>query len=214
MRAELTGRDIVLLKICFCVLTVFMMVRFVIMPGIGRYQEGRIRDQALREEMEEMQAVTDAIPFMEEAVREHRDRLKEISSSYYDPMENRLLDELLTGLALKRGLFPVSMSISGAQPAIPEAYLYGQVQEPAGIVSDKYVLTGTVSMVLRGEKGKIFAFMDEIERNYPAVQVRSFHMGENVYLDSQLQTVTESDGAFVLAVYMCDREAAEEVAAE
>ena len=125
MRPELTSRDILLLKICFSVLIVFVMVRFVIMPGIGRYQENRMQAELLQEEMDEMQAVMDTADFMEEAIGEHRERLAEISSVYYENMENRLLDELLTGLALQRGLFPVSMSIEGASPAIPEAYLYG-----------------------------------------------------------------------------------------
>lgn len=209
MRPELTSRDILLLKICFSVLIVFVMVRFVIMPGIGRYQENRMQAELLQEEMDEMQAVMDTADFMEEAIGEHRERLAEISSVYYENMENRLLDELLTGLALQRGLFPVSMSIEGASPAIPEAYLYGQVSEQTGIVSEKYMLTATVNMVLRGEKGKLSAFMDEIAQNYPAVQIRSLHMGENVYLDSDLQTVTESMAEFTLAVYMYDKEAVE-----
>ena len=207
MRMELTSKDIILLKICFSVLIVFVMVRFVIMPGIGRYQENRIQADLLQEEMDEMQAVMDTVEFMEGAIQDHRERLTDLSSVYYDPMENRLLDELLTGLALQGGLFPVSMSINGAEPAIPEAYLYGQVSNQIGIVSEKYVLTATVNMTLRGDKGKIFAFMDEIERNYPAVQIRGLRMGENVYLDAELQTVTESDAAFVLAVYMCDEAA-------
>ena len=65
MRPELTSRDILLLKICFSVLIVFVMVRFVIMPGIGRYQENRMQAELLQEEMHEMQAVMDTADFME-----------------------------------------------------------------------------------------------------------------------------------------------------
>ena len=36
---RLTDKDILLLKLAVSILTVFLMVRFLIMPGIGRYQE-------------------------------------------------------------------------------------------------------------------------------------------------------------------------------
>lgn len=206
MKPELTQKDILLLKIAFSVLIVFMMVRFVIMPQIQRYQENVIQEEMLREEMAQMQSAIDAVPLWTQSVEEHRKKLSVLSEPYYEKMENRLVDELLTGLALNQGLFPVSMSITGATPGIPQPYLYGKVSEQTEAVSDTYVLTAEADMTLRGDKGRIFAFLNEIEQNYPAVQILNLRMYESVYLDADLQTVTQTDVGFTLAVYMCEKE--------
>ena len=39
---KLTDKDILLVKLAVSILIVFFMVRFLIMPGIGSYQENRI----------------------------------------------------------------------------------------------------------------------------------------------------------------------------
>ena len=52
---SLTEKDILLLKLAVSVLTVFLMVRFLMVPGIGRYQElmleGRELDEKERDVM-------------------------------------------------------------------------------------------------------------------------------------------------------------------
>lgn len=206
MKPELTQKDILLLKIAFSVLIVFMMVRFAIMPQIQRYQENVLQEEMLQEEMAQMRSAIEAVPLWTQSVEEHRQKLSELSEPYYGNMENRLVDELLTGLALKQGLFPVSMSITEAAPEIPQAYVYGKVSEQKEVVSDNYVLTATADMTLRGDRGRIFAFLNDIEQNYPAVQVLNLRMYESVYLNGDLQTVTQTDAGFTLAVYMCAAE--------
>lgn len=205
MKPELTQKDILLLKTAFSILIVFMMIRFAIMPEIQRHQENVLQRDLLREEAEEMQSAIDAIPFWNDSIQEHRRRLEEVSGPYYENMENRLVDELLTGIALKQGLFPVSLSMGEAVPGVPGPYLYGKVSEETRAVSEQYVLTAEVNMTLRGDRGRILAFVNDIEENYPAVQVLSMRLNESVYLDAALQTATQTDAAFVLAVTMCDK---------
>lgn len=124
---RLTDKDIFLLKLMVSVLIVFLMVRFLIMPGIEVYQENQIESRNLDATIEEMQAAIDEIPSLEQEIKERKGELKDISAKYYEGMENRQVDELLTGLALKAGLFPVSLSIGEAQAEIPQAYLYGRL---------------------------------------------------------------------------------------
>ena len=67
----------------------------------------------------------------------------------------------------------------------------------------QYVNTTTVSMTLQGNEPQIREMLDDIARNYPGVQVRSFDMNENTYVDSSLQQVSQNNCECILAVYTC-----------
>ena len=67
----------------------------------------------------------------------------------------------------------------------------------------QYVNTTTVSMTLQGNESQIREMLDDIARNYPGVQVRSFDINENTYVDSSLQQISQNNCECVLAVYTC-----------
>ena len=67
----------------------------------------------------------------------------------------------------------------------------------------QYVNTTTVSMTLQGNEPQIREMLDDIAKNYPGVQVRSFDMNENTYVDSSLQQISQNNCECVLAVYTC-----------
>ena len=209
MRMELTKSDILLLKLSLSALILFAFVRLLIMPGIGRYQENVIQAELLEDTMVELSALMDSVPQLERSIEVRRAAIEEASSPYYAAMGNRQIDELLTGLALRHGLFPVSLSIEGAAPAIPEAYLYGVTAQSDRIPWESYMLTALGNLTLRGEEAKIFAFLDDVEKNYPAVQVRSLRMDERVYFDADWNVVEQPDVECVLAVYMYDQSVTE-----
>lgn len=209
MKLELTEKDIFLLKLAVSVLIVFMAVRFLIMPQIEGIQEGKGKKGELLLTKEEMAAAIDSIPSLKQSIETRKEELAAASEDYYDAMENRQVDEILTGLALEMGLFPVSLSIDQAQPGIPAPYVYGFVPDPLQPPSENYVLTARGNMVLRGSEGSVFRFMDAIEKRYPAVQVRTLQISEQDYMDADWNVVTESEVSFALAVYMCDRSVVE-----
>lgn len=126
MKLELTQKDIFLLKLALSVLIVFLSFRFLIMPGVAQYQEKILEAETLAETREEMKAAMESVPFLEQSIETRRQQLAEASAPYYMHMENSQVDEILTGLALKLGLFPVSLAIQNAQPGIPEPYLYAK----------------------------------------------------------------------------------------
>ena len=152
MRLELTESDILLLRVAGSVLIAFLMIRFLLMPGIEHYQENIIQRDELTDTTERMQAAIDGIPVLKQEIENSQKELEEVSSVYYEQMENHQVDELLTGLALKHGLFPVSLSIEGASPKIPEAYLYGITAGSEKVPSEHYIQTAAGNMVLRGEE--------------------------------------------------------------
>ena len=193
MRLELTENDILLLKLAGSVLIAFLVIRFLLMPGIEYYQENIIQRDELTETAEGMQAAIDGIPVLE---------LEEVSSVYYERMENHQVDELLTGLALKHGLFPVSLSIEGAVPKIPAAYLYGVTAGSEKVPSEHYIQTAAGNMVLRGEEAKFFGFLDDVETNYPALRLCKLQMEQQIYFDEDWNIIDQPDMSCVLEIYM------------
>ena len=250
---KLTDKDILLVKLAVSILIVFFMVRFLIMPGIGRYQESRIEGNELEEKVEEMQTAVDSIPVLEQTIAERRKDLGEVSEAYYGRLENRQIDELLTGIAINAGLFPVSLSIGETQPVISAPYIYGTlledteenvkeassqavegaeqdleremdisedtdseaeaggdvaeiVEEGAVVASGGYTLTALCNMTLQGNVDQVYQFIEKIEKNYPAPQVRSMHMSGRTYLDGNWDMIEQPEVSFELAVYMHEDE--------
>ncbi len=202
MRLELTENDILLLKLAGSVLIAFLVIRFLLMPGIEHYQENIIQRDELTETAEGMQAAIDGIPVLEQEIENSGAKLEEVSSVYYERMENHQVDELLTGLALKHGLFPVSLSIEGAVPKIPAAYLYGVTAGSEKVPSEHYIQTAAGNMVLRGEEAKFFGFLDDVETNYPALRLCKLQMEQQIYFDEDWNIIDQPDMSCVLEIYM------------
>lgn len=202
MRLELTENDILLLKLAGSVLIAFLVIRFLLMPGIEHYQENIIQRDELTETAEGMQAAIDGIPVLEQEIKNSRAKLEEVSSVYYERMENHQVDELLTGLALKHGLFPVSLSIEGAVPKIPAAYLYGVTAGSEKVPSEHYIQTAAGNMVLRGEEAKFFGFLDDVETNNPALRLCKLQMEQQIYFDEDWNIIDQPDMSCALEIYM------------
>ena len=202
MRLELTENDILLLKLAGSVLIAFLVIRFLLMPGIEHYQENIIQRDELTETAEGMQAAIDGIPVLEQEIKNSRAKLEEVSSVYYERMENHQVDELLTGLDLKHGLFPVSLSIEGAVPKIPAAYLYGVTAGSEKVPSEHYIQTAAGNMVLRGEEAKFFGFLDDVETNYPALRLCKLQMEQQIYFDEDWNIIDQPDMSCALEIYM------------
>ncbi len=202
MRLELTENDILLLKLAGSVLIAFLVIRFLLMPGIEHYQENIIQRDELTETAEGMQAAIDGIPVLEQEIENSGAKLEEVSFVYYERMENHQVDELLTGLALKHGLFPVSLSIEGAVPKIPAAYLYGVTAGSEKVPSEHYIQTAAGNMVLRGEEAKFFGFLDDVETNYPALRLCKLQMEQQIYFDEDWNIIDQPDMSCALEIYM------------
>ncbi|MCI8282601.1 MAG: hypothetical protein HFI76_13155 [Lachnospiraceae bacterium] len=211
MKLELSQRDILLLKLTVCILIVFVVLRFVVVPGIGDFREKLDTGRELEEKKEEIQDALAGVPALQQTAEGYKAKLKEASASYYERMENRQVDELLTGLALKLGLFPVSLAIQEAEPGIPGPYLSEILPENGSLepYQGRYLLTGVGNFTLRGTQAQIFSFLDEIEENHPAIRIRSMKIGRRVYLDSEWDMGLELEASFELEIYMCDWSEAE-----
>ena len=206
MKLELTQKDLFLLKLSLSVLIIFFTIRFAVMPGISRYQENILKRQELRETMAEMQDAIDKTPEKTKLAEEKLEELRQASKDYYEIMENREMDGIITGLALKHGLFPVSLTLKQAAPGIADPYRYAPEQTNEEPVSDTYMQIGTARLMLQGDEDKLLAFVDDVESHYPSLKVRSLSVSRNIYLNKELETAFQAEMTCELAIYMYDWE--------
>lgn len=61
-----------------------------------------------------------------------------------------------------------------------------------------------VNLTLEGSEREVWAFLDDIAKNYPAIQVKSFKMDTDSYVDDNYQTVTAYRCSCMLAIYTCE----------
>lgn len=229
LEMELKPGDVVLLKVLACVLIIFFAFRFFIFPGFEKHQDlVQTRDDK-EIQQQEMQNAIDQQPVIEKKILKQREILKEDSEGFYELLENQQVDELVTGIALKQNLKPVYLKIEETIPGVPGVFQASLKNttvdtETAKESADKelaategssdgdsstdtsvlkYVNTTTVSMTLQGTEQQIRAMLDDIAKNYPGVQVRSFDMSESTYVNDSLQEVTQNTCECVLAVYTC-----------
>ena len=208
MKLEVTEKDILLLKIVISALIVFLMLRFVIMPAFDTYQKNEFALEDANVVAEEMQSAIDRAGVLEKSIIEKAAELEKSSASYYAYMENREIDQLITGIALDNDLFPVSLSITAGVPKMLAPYHTSVAEEASATAQEapetveNYIYIGEVDLVLEGTKAEAWDFLDDISDNYPALQVCSFDMEEKTYVNESLQTVNQLQITCKVAIYM------------
>ena len=209
----------------------FFTFRFLILPGVGKHQDLDLEKTQVEEQQMEMQQMIDSRPFIEEKIIKQQSELKELSKGYYDLMENQQVDELVTGIILKHNLFPVNLSISETTPGIPMSYILASAKasethvltaeeelngetevETDGDGTDSgfyaapqfdYTNTTMVSVTVQGSESEIKSFLDDLARNYPGIQARSFELSNTIYVSENLKSVQSMNCRCDLAVYTC-----------
>ena len=211
---ELKPGDVVLLKVLACVLILFFMARFLIFPGMEKHQDLVAKKDDLTIEKQEMQYTISSKASTEKKIVTQKENLKKAQEGFYDLMENREVDSLITGLALKHDLFPVYVNIEDPVAGVPAAYQLSEASDDSSEDSSaeesqstlpyvQYVNTTTVTITLQGQEAQIRELLDDIAKNYPGIQVRSFDMQSGTYVDSSLQKTEQMNCNCVLAVYTC-----------
>ena len=230
---ELKPGDIVLLKLLACLLIAFFAGRFLIFPAIEKHQDLVARKETVEETKQQMQDTIDNAPAVEELIKKQEEALAQEKEGYYDLLENRETDELVTGIVLKHNLFPVYLNISEAEPGIPAAYLNTETADTAAAADDtestdldtdtgdsaesddtaattaettvyiQYTNSTAVNLTVRGSEDEIRSFLDDLVRNYPGVQLRSYQLSDGSYVTDNLEMRDATTCMCVLAVYTC-----------
>lgn len=129
MNLTVTERDKKLLGLTACLAILAVFGVHLIRPALAEQEAlGGEYEAALRKQ-QEYQAQIDARAALDDSIAQNEAALKTAGEPYYpDGLETRQMDDIITGLALKNGLFPQSLTLTEAVPGAVRAYLAVQEQ--------------------------------------------------------------------------------------
>ena len=129
MNLTLTERDKKLLGLTACLAILAVFGVHLIRPALAEHEAlGSEYEAALRKQ-QEYQAQIDARAALDDSIAQNEAALKTAGEPYYpDGLETRQMDDIITGLALKNGLVPQSLTLTEAVPGAVRAYLAVQEQ--------------------------------------------------------------------------------------
>lgn len=84
LEMDLKPKDIVLLKVLGCVLIAFVMIRFLIFPGIEKHMDLVDQRDEVVAEQEDMQALIDRKDTFDAIIANQQSSLKSAQEGYYD----------------------------------------------------------------------------------------------------------------------------------
>ena len=129
MNLTVTERDKKLLGLTACLAILAVFGVHLIRPALAEQEAlGGEYEAALRKQ-QEYQAQIDARAALDDSIAQNEAALRTAGEPYYPGgLETRQMDDIITGLALKNGLFPQSLTLTEAVPGAVRAYLAVQEQ--------------------------------------------------------------------------------------
>jgi len=129
MNLTLTERDKKLLGLTACLAILAVFGVHLIRPALAEQEALGSEYEAARQKQQEYQAQIDARASLDDSIAQNEAALKTAGEPYYpDGLETRQMDDIITGIALKNGLFPQSLTLTEAVPGAVRAYLAVQEQ--------------------------------------------------------------------------------------
>ena len=234
MNLTVTERDKKLLGLTACLAILAVFGVHLIRPALAEQEAlGGEYEAALRKQ-QEYQAQIDARAALEDSIAQNEAALKTAGEPYYpDGLETRQMDDIITGLVLKNGLFPQSLTLTEAVPGAVRAYLAVQEQTdgsaspaegadqtgeapnaPAAGVdqtgeaadapqTDGGVYIGTATLSAQGDVSQWLHFLDEVERSCKGLRVTNFSISDYDYVENNTQAVSTSLITGTLEIYLC-----------
>lgn len=129
MNLTVTERDKKLLGLTACLAILAVFGVHLIRPALAEQEALGGEYEAARQKQQEYQTQIDARAALDDSIAQNEAALKTAGEPYYpDGLETRQMDDIITGLALKNGLFPQSLTLTEAVPGAVRAYLAVQEQ--------------------------------------------------------------------------------------
>lgn len=129
MNLTLTERDKKLLGLTACLAILAVFGVHLIRPALAEHEALKSEYEAALRKQQEYQAQIDARAALDDSIAQNEAALKTAGEPYYPAgLETRQMDDIITGLALKNGLFPQSLTLTEAVPGAVSAYLAVQEQ--------------------------------------------------------------------------------------
>lgn len=233
MNLTLTERDKRLLGLTACLAILAVFGVHLIRPALAEHEALGGEYEAALQKQQEYQAQLDARAALDDSIAQNEAALKAAGEPYYPAdLETRQMDDIITGLALKNGLFPQSLTLTEAVPGAVRAYLAVQEQadgsaspaegadqadgsaspaegaEQTGDAADAPqtgggVYIGTATLSAQGDVSQWLHFLDEVERSCKGLRVTNFSISDYDYVENNTQAVSTSLITGTLEIYLC-----------
>lgn len=129
MNLTLTERDKRLLGLTACLAILAVFGVHLIRPALAEHEALGGEYEAALQKQQEYQTQIDARAALDDSIAQNEAALKTAGEPYYPAgLETRQMDDIITGIALKNGLFPQSLTLTEAVPGAVRAYLAVQEQ--------------------------------------------------------------------------------------
>lgn len=234
MNLTVTERDKKLLGLTACLAILAVFGVHLIRPALAEHEAlGGEYEAALRKQ-QEYQAQIDARAALDDSIAQNEAALRTAGEPYYpDGLETRQMDDIITSLALKNGLFPQSLTLTEAVPGAVRAYLAVQEQtdgsaspaegadqtgeapdapaeaaDQTGEAPDAPqagggVYIGTATLSAQGDVSQWLHFLDEVEHSCKGLCVTNFSISDYDYVENNTQAVSTSLITGTLEIYLC-----------
>ena len=107
MNLTLTERDKKLLGLTACLAILAVFGVHLIRPALAEHEALGGEYEAALQKQQEYQAQIDARAALDDSIAQNEAALKTVGEPYYPAgLETRQMDDIITGIALKNGLFP------------------------------------------------------------------------------------------------------------
>lgn len=221
MNLTVTERDKKLLGLTACLAILAVFGVHLIRPALAEQEALGGEYEAARQEQQEYQAQIDARAALDDSIAQNEAALKTAGEPYYPGgLETRQMDDIITGLALKNGLFPQSLTLTEAVPGAVRAYLAVQEQAEDGSAAPAEgadqtgeaadapqtgggVYIGTATLSAQGDVSCWLRFLDEVERSCKGLRVTNFSISDYDYVENNTQAVSTSLITGTLEIYLC-----------
>lgn len=214
MNLTLTERDKKLLGLTACLAILAVFGVHLIRPALAEHEALGSEYEAALQKQQEYQAQIDARAALDDSIAQNEAALKTAGEPYYpDGLETRQMDDIITGLALKNGLFPQSLTLTEAVPGAVRAYLAVQEQADGSAApadeaadapqTDGGVYIGTATLSAQGDVSQWLHFLDEVERSCKGLRVTNFSISDYDYVENNTQAVSTSLITGTLEIYLC-----------
>lgn len=223
----ITEKDKRLLRFVACCAAIAVSAQLLIRPALAKRTELRDDLDSLEAQQTEWQEKIATLSTIDRTIEESTEARTQASEPFYKgQLETREMDDIITALLLKHGLFPQSLALEPGNAGAVSDYLAPDMQtqdaqSDSADTSDssttdsastdsapeasapRYIHIGKASLEATGKTEDWLAFLDEMERTFGGLRVTDFTVTESHVIENNVTAVTTNTIDAAIDLYMC-----------
>ena len=223
----ITEKDKRLLRFVACCAAIAVSAQLLIRPALAKRTELRDDLDSLEAQQTEWQEKIATLSTIDRTIEESTEARTQASEPFYKgQLETREMDDIITALLLKHGLFPQSLTLEPGNAGAVSDYLapdmqtqdaqsdsadtsYSSTTDSASTDSapeasaPRYIHIGKASLEATGKTEDWLAFLDEMERTFGGLRVTDFTVAESHVIENNVTAVTTNTIDAAIDLYMC-----------